>query len=59
ALLVSEYQQKAGIAQEAIRADRDAAPEFLGEVDLGVGQLTDEDVEHMLAQLGEGSEQRA
>jgi acyl transferase domain-containing protein/acyl carrier protein len=59
ALLVSEYQQKAGIAQEAIRADRDAAPEFLGDVDLGVGQLSDEDVEHMLAQLGEGSEQRA
>jgi phthiocerol/phenolphthiocerol synthesis type-I polyketide synthase E len=57
ALLIGEYRQKQGVPQEAIRAHRDAAPEFAGEVDLGVDQLSDEEVEAMLAELGEGTEQ--
>jgi acyl transferase domain-containing protein/acyl carrier protein len=53
AVLIADYRQKQGIAQEDIRADRDAAPEFAGEVDLGVDGLSDAEVEAMLAQLGD------
>ena len=56
ALAVAEYRQKQGVPQEAIRADRDAAREFTGEVDLGVDALSDDEVEAMLAELGEETE---
>jgi phthiocerol/phenolphthiocerol synthesis type-I polyketide synthase E len=59
ALLVADYRQKQGLPQEAIRADRAQAQEFAGEVDLGVDALSDEEVEAMLAGMGEGSEQPA
>jgi phthiocerol/phenolphthiocerol synthesis type-I polyketide synthase E len=59
ALLVAEYRQKQGVPQEDIRADRDTAAEFTGEVDLGVDGMSDEEVEAMLARLGEETEQPA
>jgi phthiocerol/phenolphthiocerol synthesis type-I polyketide synthase E len=56
ALLIAEHRQKQGVPQEAIRADRDAAAEFTGEVDLGVDAMSDDEVEALLAELGEGTE---
>ncbi|HEX2209387.1 MAG TPA: beta-ketoacyl synthase N-terminal-like domain-containing protein [Longimicrobium sp.] len=57
ALLVSEYVQKQGEQQVALRADREAVPVYAGEVDLGMDALSDAEVEAMLAELGEGTEQ--
>ncbi|HEU0300785.1 MAG TPA: beta-ketoacyl synthase N-terminal-like domain-containing protein [Longimicrobium sp.] len=59
ALLVAEYREKQGVSQEAIHADRSAAAEFAGEVDLGVDALSDAEVEAMLAALGEETEMPA
>ena len=59
ALLVAEYREKQGVPQEAIHADRTAAAEFAGEVDLGVDDLSDAEVEAMLAALGEETEMTA
>jgi phthiocerol/phenolphthiocerol synthesis type-I polyketide synthase E len=57
ALLVADLREKQGVPQEAIRADRDAAPEYRGEVELGVDALSDDEVEAMLAaELAGGGE---
>ncbi|HEX2077186.1 MAG TPA: type I polyketide synthase [Longimicrobium sp.] len=56
ALAIAEHRQKQGVPQEAIVADRHAAAEFTGEVDLGVAEMSDAEVDAMLARLGEESE---
>jgi acyl transferase domain-containing protein len=56
ALLVTEYRHKQGATQVAVSADRDAAAEYTGDVDLGIDELSEAEVEAMLAQLGEGTE---
>jgi acyl transferase domain-containing protein len=56
ALLVSEYRERQGVPQEVVLADRDAAPEYAGVVDLGIDDLSEAEVEAMLAELGGGTE---
>jgi hypothetical protein len=57
ALLVAEHRERQGAEVDAIApADRGEAPEYSGEIDLGLDALSDEEVAAMLSALADGRE---
>ncbi|HEV7589709.1 MAG TPA: beta-ketoacyl synthase N-terminal-like domain-containing protein [Longimicrobium sp.] len=57
ALLIAEHREAQGVEADAIApADRGQAPEYRGEVDLGVAELSDAEVAALLAELADEQE---